>query len=246
MKFPADWLGAIYAKNLTPDIETGIGRYSDGQIARMLRWSVRPNGRASVRALMPFDQMSDEDIVAIISFLRAQPAVRHAVPENEVTLIGKIVKCFASVFQPRENVHPPLSAPPEAPSRDRGEYLVRHVANCGGCHTNLDSIRFTPIAPEYSGGGEERPVDVRGVDPNTWFITPNLTPAPNSALSKFPDRATFIARFKKGGRHYEGSPMPWESFATMTESDIGAIYEFLRSLPPQSGPGGEAGFKKKF
>ena len=46
--FRADPLGVIYSKNLTPDPETGIGRYSDAQIARMLRWSVRPDGKASV------------------------------------------------------------------------------------------------------------------------------------------------------------------------------------------------------
>jgi hypothetical protein len=80
MKFAAAPLGALYSRNLTPDVETGIGRYSDGQIARMLRSSVRPDGRASVQLLMPFGDMSDADIVAILSFLRAQPAVSHRVP----------------------------------------------------------------------------------------------------------------------------------------------------------------------
>src|SRR6185436_19546415 len=91
-KFEAAPLGTIYSKNLTPDPETGIGRYSDGQIARMMRWSVLPNGRASVRPLMPFHEMSDDDVVAIISFLRQQSPVRHEVPPSEFTLIGKIVK----------------------------------------------------------------------------------------------------------------------------------------------------------
>jgi hypothetical protein len=61
---------------------------------------------------------------------------------------------------------------------------------------------------------------------------------------KFPDRETFVARFRVGGRHYPGSPMPWEAFARMSVSDIGALYEFLHSLPPQSGPTGEPTFKK--
>ena len=244
MRFSADPLGAVYSKNLTPDPVTGIGRYTDGQIARMLRWSVRPNGRASVRTLMPFDRLSDQDVVAIISFLRSQPAVRNAIPDNEITAIGKIVKSFAPVFKPRENVHPPAVAPAEAPTRERGEYLVRYVANCGSCHTSTDSITFTPVRPEYSGGAEVAPTDVPDADPNTWFITPNLTPAKDSALSKFPDRATFVARFQKGGRQYAGSPMPWESFATMTEADLGAIYEFLHSLPPQPGPTGDPRIRK--
>src|SRR4029450_867266 len=90
--FAADPLGVIYSENLTPDPETGIGRYSDAQIARMLRWSVRPDGKASVQLLMPFANLSDGDLTAIISYLRAQPAVRNAVPANQFTLIGKVVK----------------------------------------------------------------------------------------------------------------------------------------------------------
>ena len=70
-RFEAPPLGAIYSKNLTPDPETGIGRYTDGQVARMMRYNVRPNGRASVAPMMPFHNMSDEDMIAIISFLRA-------------------------------------------------------------------------------------------------------------------------------------------------------------------------------
>jgi mono/diheme cytochrome c family protein len=49
-RFAAPPLGAIYSKNLTPDSETGIGRYTDPQLARMLRYSVRPDGHASVRS----------------------------------------------------------------------------------------------------------------------------------------------------------------------------------------------------
>ena len=58
MKFAAPPLGVIYSRNITPDVETGIGRYTDGQLARMLRYSVRPDGHASVQLLMPYGDMS--------------------------------------------------------------------------------------------------------------------------------------------------------------------------------------------
>src|SRR4029079_4399749 len=70
-------LGALYTRNLTTDLETGIGRYTDPQIARMLRWSVRPNGRAARELLMPSVDMSDADHTAIVAFLRSQRPVRH-------------------------------------------------------------------------------------------------------------------------------------------------------------------------
>ena len=88
------------------------------------------------------------------------------------------------------------------------------------------------------------PATLPGADPTVWFTTPNLTPEKGSALLKFPDRATFIARFRNGGRHYPGSPMPWESFARMSADDIGALYEYLHSLPASPGPTGEASFRK--
>jgi hypothetical protein len=56
---------------------------------------------------------------------------------------------------------------------------------------------------------------------------------------KFPDRATFIARFQRGGRQYPGTVMPWEAFARMSNEDLGALYEFLHSLAPQDGPSGD-------
>jgi mono/diheme cytochrome c family protein len=243
-KFTAMPLGSIYSKNLTPDKETGIGRYTDGQIARMMRYNVRPNGRASVGPMMPFHNMSDEDMIAIISFLRAQPPVRNQVPDNEWTLAGKVIRSLSSTFKPREDVNPPKTAPEEKPTAQRGEYLARYVANCVGCHTPLDDTTFEPSGPEFSGGEEFEPMPMPGADMQTWFRTPNITPMKGSALMKFPDRATFVARFKVGGRQHPGTPMPWEAYAKMSQEDAGAIYEFLHRLPAQPGFTGEVTYRK--
>jgi mono/diheme cytochrome c family protein len=243
-RLAADPLGAVYAKNLTPDLETGIGRYSDPQVARMLRYSVRPNGRASIRLLMPYGNMSDADLTAIVSFLRAQAPVRNVVPPNEFTVIGKIVKSLSPVFKPRDGVHPTAEAPEEQPTRERGEYLARSVANCVGCHTKFNSVTLAPSGPDFAGGNEMAPEKRPGVDTTVWFRTPNLTPMRGSALNKFPDRETFIARFQRGGYHYAGSPMPWRPFSRMSAEDLGALYEYFHRLAPQVGPAGEAAFVK--
>ena len=242
--FTAGPLGVIYSKNLTPDLETGIGRYTDAQIARMLRFSVRPDGKASVQLLMPFANLSDGDLTAVISYLRAQPAVRNPVPQNQFTLVGKVVKSFAPGFKPRTHVEPVARTPKMAPTVERGEYLARTVANCVGCHTKRDPISFAAITAEFSGGAEMEPASRPGADPSIWFVTPNLTPARGSALAKFPDRETFVARFQKGGVHHLGSPMPWEAFGQMSTADAGALYEYLHSLSAQVGPTGEPTFRK--
>lgn len=85
-------LGAVYSRNLTPDPETGIGRYSDAQIARMMRWAVRPDGRATVEPMMPYGNMSEDDLIAIISYLRAQPPVRNLVPTNECHYLKLVLR----------------------------------------------------------------------------------------------------------------------------------------------------------
>jgi len=237
--FPAAPLGVIYSKNLTPDTETGIGRYTDGQVARMLRYAVRPDGRASVRPLMQFADMSDEDVTAIVSYLRAQKPVRHEVPAAQWTLAGKVVKSLFPAFKPRTDVHATKTPPPAAPTRERGEYLARGVGNCSGCHSPLNQVTFALDGPEFSGGVPMEPRLLPGVDTALFFQPPNLTPLRGSALNRFPDRATFVARFQKGGRKYDASPMPWDCFSRMSEDDAGAIYEFLKSLPPAGQPAPE-------
>ena len=72
--------GHIYSANITPDPRTGIGRRTDAELARILRYGVRADGRAAF-PLMEY-QLSDEDLVAVLSYLRSRPAVAHAVPEH--------------------------------------------------------------------------------------------------------------------------------------------------------------------
>lgn len=230
--FPIGPLGRIYSRNITPDPETGIGRYTDAQVARMLRHGVRGDNKVSIPQFMPFGDMSDDDLVAVLSYLRAQPPVRKVVPENEWTLFGKVMKTFVSATKPRLDVHPPKMAPPQEASPARGQYMVNSVADCGGCHTPFNEMTGAATGPSFSGGNAMEPILREGVDAALWFKPPNITPRQGSALTKFPDRATFVARFKNGGRQHAGSPMPWEAFSRMTPEDVGAIYEFLHTQDP--------------
>ncbi len=118
------------------------------------------------------------------------------------------------------------------------------MANCVGCHTPRNPSTFAATGPDFAGGFELQPIARPGIDPNIWYRAPNITPKEGSALMKFPDRATFIARFQRGGRQYDGSAMPWEAFARMTSEDLGAIYEFLHTLAPRDGPSGDPAIRK--
>jgi mono/diheme cytochrome c family protein len=228
MKLP---IGTLRSTNLTPDPETGIGRITDGQLARMLRHNVRADGRASL-PLMEFQDLSEEDVVAVISYLRSMPPVRNEVPENELNLMGRVV--MSMLIKPTTpNGPPPARSPPEGPGLERGAYLANAVGNCAGCHSprNLGDGSYT--GPRFSGGVME----VDG-DPAHFFSVPNLTPDPRTGHIASWTEEQFLARFRVGSV-YRGSHMPWDAYKRMSDDDLRAVYRYLMSLEPvenETGP----------
>jgi len=247
VRFEMGPIGSLVTRNLTPDKNTGIGRYSDEQIFRMMRHGIRPDGTASMPLLMPFWNMADEDLVAIVSYLRSLPPVDHAVEDAHYTFMGKAVRTFAPTFKPIENPTPPATAPPMAATVERGEYLARYVCNCVGCHTNRDMMTYEATGPEFAGGMEFEPWPALhkylNVDTTLWLRTPNITPDPTGVLQKFKTKEEFIARFRQG-RTIPVSPMDWGPFSRMSEEDITALYMFLNQLAPVANDVGDISFKK--
>ncbi len=125
-------LGKMYTRNLTPDQATGIGRYSDEQLFRMMRHGIRPDGLASMPVLMPFWKMADDDLVAVVSYLRSLAPVENNVPKNEWSFMGKAVRSLTPTFEPIKDPAAPAVAPAMAATVERGEYLANYVANCVG------------------------------------------------------------------------------------------------------------------
>src|SRR5215217_606452 len=85
--------GVFYTRNLTPDSTTGIGGMTDPEIARVLRYSVHKNGEA-VLPFMPFQNMTDDDLTAVISYLRSLKPVKNPIPDHNYNLIGNVIKAF--------------------------------------------------------------------------------------------------------------------------------------------------------
>lgn len=248
IRFPMGPLGAMYTRNLTPDASTGLGRYTDEQVFRMMRHGIRPDGTASMPVLMPFWKMADDDLVAIVSYLRSVAPVENNVPANDWTFVGKAVRALTPTFQPIEDPDAPSVAPPMAATIERGEYLAHYVTNCVGCHTQRDMMTYQATGPEFAGGMEFEPwpefCEYIKADPTLWIKTPNITPDPNSALANYKTPEEFIARFRKG-RIINISPMDWGPFSRMSDEDITAIWMYLNSLEPVAKDVGELMFKKE-
>lgn len=227
--------GKFYARNITPDVETGIGGASDAAIARALRYGVGIDGRALL-PFMEFQGLSDDDLLAIVSYLRAQAPVEHEVPMHHYTLLGRVVKAtvLADPVGPAET--PPAVAPREV-GVETGRYLAGSVALCWGCHTERSPNTGELLGPRFSGA-RSMPGEAGG---DTVYAPPNLTPDPTTGrlMQLGLTEDGFVERFR-AGRVYAMSPMPWEVFATMHDDDLRSIYRFLMSLPPvvhDVGPG---------
>jgi len=216
-------IGTIYARNLTPDEATGIGRYTDPEVARVLRSGVSPSGRVTL-PFMPFADLSDEDLTAIVSYLRSRPPIEHAVPANDINLIGRMAKAF--FLEPRGPTRPIRAQVPRGPTAEYGEYLANAVANCGGCHTKSNRRTGAAEGVSFAGGST---VESR-TSPGTKFVTPNLTPDPETGRTSAWTEDQFVARFKNAAP--TASPMPWDQFKNLSEDDLRALYRYLRSLPP--------------
>jgi cytochrome c553 len=219
--------GVVAAQNITPDPTTGLGKWTDGEILRAIREGIDRNGNA-LFPMMPyqhFANMSDEDAKSVVAYLRTLKPIRNQVPDKHLDFpVNYIVK-----FIPK-----PLNAPVPEPDHKNSVAYGKYLARIGGCyechaphddHNNLDETRA------FAGGWK---MD----GPWGRVVTANLTPATDGFM-KSATKAEFIGRFKsfasvgdtevpKG----QNTVMPWKAFAGMTEADLGAIYDYLKTVKP--------------
>ncbi|MBO9151636.1 c-type cytochrome [Chitinophaga sp. GCM10012297] len=218
--------GTIYSRNITPH---GISGWTDGELFRAITSGVSKDGSA-LFPLMPYrnyGKLDREDIYCIISYLRSLSPVKNDIAARSLDFpVNLIVNTIPqkSQFTPR---------PDTSDVKAYGKYLIT-AASCVECHSKSD--KGTVIAgTEFGGGGEF-------LFPGGVVRSANLTPDATGIGSW--SKEQFIRRFKLyADSTYQSlkvaptdfnTPMPWVMYAKMTEQDLGAIYEFLRTLKPIS------------
>jgi mono/diheme cytochrome c family protein len=220
--------GTVYSTNITPDRQTGIGGWTDDQIITAIRLGRRPNGErlVPVHPYPVFNGMAEEDLRAVVAYLRSLP------PVNRANQPKKVIPLFESVFLPtwlaafatRET--PPPTAPTSGLAR--GEYLVRAVGHCGECHTPRgvthasDNSRFLGGTPK---GPEGDPV-------------PNITPDKDTGLTWSEEEiAEYLGTGNKpdgdvaGGLMGEVIEGTTGGYKDLTKEDRLAIARYLKSIP---------------
>ncbi len=219
--------GTVVAANITPDRETGIGAWTDGEKIRAIREGISRDGHV-IFPMMPYANyrlMSDEDVYAVVAYLNSLPAVRNLLPATRVKfLVGLMVK----------GVPQPASAVPAPNRNDKlkyGEYLAT-MASCSECHTQVEKAQPL-LAKRLAGGREFR-------TPFAIVVSGNITPDADTGIGKWSEQQ-FLDKIYQYKQYAEkGSPpvgpegftlMPWLGLSQLSREELGAIYTYLMSQP---------------
>jgi mono/diheme cytochrome c family protein len=224
--------GYIYSSNLTPDVETGIGRWSDGELVRVIREGVGRDGQVifPVMAYQFYHGLSDDDALALIGYLRSLPPVHNQVPARRLSFAAKFMMAV-SLIKPGAPITQPIKAPLAAPTAEYGEYVAWRTSGCAECHSPRDpkTARLDLTRP-MSGG--------LFPFPERYFSTtaPNLTSDVNTGLGSWTEDQ-FITAVQTGVRP-DGTVMfplmPWPAYSQWNRDELHAIWLYLRSLKPVS------------
>ena len=219
---PIPELNNLAARNITPDPETGIGTWTDDEVARAIREGVRKDGTAlfPVMPYLDFRTLDDEDVKSIVVYLRTIPAIKNTVPTRR--LPGPLEYIVKTMPKPLTTPQP---SHPSATPAERGSYLVT-IATCRECHTiSADGVAMPGMS--FGGGqvfdfpGLERPV-----------FTANITSDP-SGIAHY-DESLFMQTLRTGqmGGRTLNHIMPFEFFKNMSDEDLRDIFAFLKAQPP--------------
>jgi mono/diheme cytochrome c family protein len=202
-------VGTMYATNLTPGGE--VKDWSDGELIRAIREGVHKSGRALI--IMPseiFHNLSDDDVQAVVAYLRSQQAAEPSTPPTRLNVLGALMVGMGVPTSSQPPITRPVVAPPAGVSADYGKYLVS-VVGCHACHgENLAGRK---------GGGPGPPGG-----PNLTVILPNWS------------AEDFMKTLRTGvdpSNHALSEEMPWKRVSTFaSDDDLRAMYAYLHGLAP--------------
>ncbi|MCF7796730.1 MAG: cytochrome c [Lentisphaeria bacterium] len=218
--------GVIYSRNITP---VGLGDWTDGEIYHAITTGVRKNGEP-LFPIMPYPAygyMDPRDVKAIIAYLRTLEPLEGEYPDHELNFpLNLIVRTIPEPAQP-------MTRPDRSDVVAYGEYMMK-IAGCTDCHTPVE--KGTPIPGKFLAGGTEYHLPGIGI-----IRSSNLTPDKMTGLGNWTEEM-FVEKFKSmATEEAQNIPvekgafntiMPWGMYGGMEESDLRAMYAYLRTIQP--------------
>ena len=222
--------GTVHSTNITPDRQTGIGTWTDAEIIAAIRTGRRPDGERllPVHPYPVFNGMAQEDLQALVAFLRTVPPVARRNEPRRITVPlfeSVFLPAWLAAFAPRET--PPAKAPTSGVAR--GEYLVRAVAHCGECHTPR-TLTMAPDTSRFLAGTATGPEGA---------TVPNITPDPETGIGRWTveEIAEYLGTGLRpdgdvaGGLMAEVIDGTLAGYNDLVLADRMAIAQFLKSVP---------------
>ncbi len=213
--------GTIYASNITPDKETGIGNWSDEEFIQAVKYGIG-KGHQFLYPAMPYPayaKASDEDIQLIHDYLKTIPAVKRENTANALKFpfsFRPLVLGWNTLFLDRDGFTPNEQ---KSEQWNRGAYLVEGLAHCGTCHT-----------PKNIFGADKGDQAYMGLSLQGWFA-PDITPNQSTGIGHWTE-SDFVEYLKTGVNQYAAASGPMgeavsHSTQYFNDEDLKAMYQYL-------------------
>ena len=215
--------GTIFSSNITPDAETGIGRWSEDAFRRAMRSGVEREGH-HLYPTFPYDHftnVTDDDDRALYAYVMTREPVRARARENQLPfpLDQRFVIAGWKLLFLRRGTYQP--DPTQSAEWNRGVYLVEGLAHCGACHTPRNALGAERVSAQFAGG-----------DVDNWhaYAINAQNPAPVPW-----DGAALFAYLRNGWHPDHGvarGPMAEvvSNLSSVQESDVRAIATYMAGV----------------
>lgn len=217
--------GTYVSRNITP---AGIGSFTDGELYRAITTGVTRDGSA-LFDIMPYTNyghMDPEDIKAIVAYVRMLAPIAHTTPAHDPDFpVNILINTFPQKAAPQKRPDP-------GDTLAYGAYLT-NASGCIVCHTKQEKGQV--VGRPFAGGFEFQLA--------SGYIVRSANITPDDTGIKVYTKEAFLAKFKAYTSPAAAIPvdmakgdaqtvMPWTMYAGMTEQDLGAIYDYLRTVTP--------------
>ncbi len=225
--------GKVYAPNITQHKTKGIGNYTQGELALMLRTGIKKNGEYAPPWMPKYPNLADDDLHDLIAFLKSdRPMVQpseNIVPPSEYNLLTKALiklKAFGPLPWPAEKISLPNTSDPAS----HGKYLATAIYECYSCHSEdftTVNLQIPENTPGYFSGGNV----FTGTD-KTRIYSANLTMDKTTGIGEWTEEQ-FVKSLKygldpKGGASNRSPMLP---FSLLTDDEAKAIFAYLKTIP---------------
>ncbi len=226
--------GTVYSTNITPDNDTGIGRWSFAAFDRAMRQGIHQDGRQLYPAFpyTAFAKLSDADMQALYGYLMSQPAVASRPPDTKLAFPYNLRPLIAGWNLLFHDAAPYAPNPAYSVQWNRGAYLVQGAGHCAACHSPRNSLGAEKAGPNYLGGGQAE-----------GWTAPPLNRLADGTLPWTREGLFQYLRTGYSPQHgVAAGPMApvIHGLAELPESDVRAMVTYLMDLPDPAGPARQA------